>query len=64
MKSASPIAGIALFCLKFVILSTILFQDGKLPIDRLTSHQITFDELNEAFDRMADGSSLRQVMVL
>jgi len=41
-----------------------LFQDGKLPIDRLTSHQITFDELNEGFDRIADGSSLRQVMVL
>jgi alcohol dehydrogenase len=41
-----------------------LFLDGKLPIDRLTSHQITFDELNEGFDRMADGSILRQVLVL
>lgn len=41
-----------------------LFQDGKLPIDRLTSHRITFDGLNEGFDRMVDGSILRQVMVL
>jgi alcohol dehydrogenase len=41
-----------------------LFLDGKLPIDRLTSHHITFDELNEGFDRMADGSILRQVLVL
>ena len=41
-----------------------LFQDGKLPIDQLTSHQIAFEELNEGFDRMADGSALRQVMVL
>ncbi|WP_424947869.1 zinc-binding dehydrogenase [Candidatus Spongiihabitans sp.] len=41
-----------------------LFQDGKLPIDRLTSHRITFDDLNEGFDRMADGSALRQILVL
>ncbi len=41
-----------------------LFQDGKLPIDRLTSHQITLDDLNAGFDRMAEGSVVRQVMVL
>lgn len=41
-----------------------LFQNGKLPIDKLTSHQIKFEELNEAFDRMVEGSALRQVMVL
>lgn len=41
-----------------------LFQDGKLPIDRLTSHQIRLEELNEAFDRMVEGSAVRQVMVL
>jgi len=41
-----------------------LFQDGKLPIDRLTSHRITMEELNESFDRMAEGSVVRQVMVL
>lgn len=41
-----------------------MFQDGKLPIDRLTSHQIELDELNEGFDRMAEGSALRQIMVL
>jgi alcohol dehydrogenase len=41
-----------------------LFQDGKLPIDRLTSHQISLDDLNEGFDRMAEGSVVRQVMVL
>ena len=41
-----------------------LFGDGKLPIDRLTSHQIGLDDLNQAFDRMVDGSALRQVLVL
>lgn len=41
-----------------------LFQEGKLPIDRLTSHQIGLDELNEGFDRMIEGSAVRQVLVL
>ncbi len=41
-----------------------LYQDHKLPIDRLTSHRIEFGELNDAFDRMADGEALRQVLVL
>ena len=41
-----------------------LYQDHKLPIDRLTSHQIEFGELNLAFDRLADGEALRQVLVL
>jgi Zn-dependent alcohol dehydrogenase len=41
-----------------------LYQDHKLPIDRLTSHQIEFGELNNAFDRMADGEALRQILVL
>ena len=40
-----------------------LFRDGKLPIDRLTSHQIGLEDLNEGFDRMAEGSVVRQVMV-
>ena len=41
-----------------------LFRDGKLPIDRLTSHKIKLEELNEAFDRMAQGLAVRQVLVL
>jgi len=41
-----------------------LFRQGKLPIDRLTSHQIGLHELNEGFDRMTEGSAVRQVMVL
>ena len=40
-----------------------LFQDGKLPIDRLTSHQIGLEDLNEAFDRMEEGLAIRQVLV-
>lgn len=41
-----------------------LYKDHKLPIDRLTSHQIEFGELNDAFDRLADGEVLRQILIL
>ncbi len=39
-----------------------LYQRGKLPVDRLLSEIVSIDELNEAFDRLADGKSIRQVM--
>ena len=39
-----------------------LYQRGKLPVDRLLSEIISIDELNEAFDRLAEGKSIRQVM--
>ncbi|MEM6987624.1 MAG: zinc-dependent alcohol dehydrogenase family protein [Pseudomonadota bacterium] len=41
-----------------------LFQDGKLPVDRLASHTVSLDELNEAFDRMVEGTAVRQILVL
>jgi alcohol dehydrogenase len=39
-----------------------LYQRGKLPVDRLLSEIVSIDGLNEAFDRLADGKSIRQVM--
>jgi Zn-dependent alcohol dehydrogenase len=39
-----------------------LYQRGKLPVDRLLSETVSIDGLNEAFDRLADGKSIRQVM--
>jgi alcohol dehydrogenase len=39
-----------------------LYQQGKLPIKKLLSETVTLEELNEAFDRLADGKSIRQVM--
>ena len=41
-----------------------LFQDGRLPVDRLMSRSISFDELNGAFDRLADVITVREVLVL
>src|ERR1700730_17618388 len=39
-----------------------LYQQGKLPVDKLLSEIVSLEELNEAFDRLADGKSIRQVM--
>lgn len=39
-----------------------LFMTGRLPIDRLRSDLIGFDEINSAFDRLDDGLVVRQVL--
>jgi len=40
-----------------------LWREGRLPVEKLISARITLDEINEAMDRLADGSALRQVIV-
>lgn len=40
-----------------------LFRQGDLPVDKLISRRIALEDLNEAFDRLADGSEVRQVIV-
>ncbi len=39
-----------------------LYQQGKLPVDKLLSEIVSLEQLNEAFDRLAEGKSIRQVM--
>jgi alcohol dehydrogenase len=39
-----------------------LYQRGKLPVQKLRSGYVTFEQLNEGFDRLADGAVLRQVL--
>lgn len=39
-----------------------LFLSGRMPIDRLRSDVIGFDDLNAAFDRLDDGLVVRQVL--
>jgi alcohol dehydrogenase len=41
-----------------------LYRAGRLPVDRLVTHRLTLDELNEAMDRLARGEAVRQVVVL
>jgi alcohol dehydrogenase len=36
---------------------------GELPVDRLLSERVRLEQLNEAFDRLAAGTTIRQVVV-
>lgn len=40
-----------------------LYRAGRLPVDRLLTHTLTLDELNEGFDRLARGEAVRQVVL-
>jgi alcohol dehydrogenase len=40
-----------------------LYRQGLLPVDRLMSDRIGLDQINEGFDRLADGASVRQILV-
>ena len=40
-----------------------LYQRGMLPVDSLLSEQLKLDEINEGFDRLANGETIRQMIV-
>ncbi len=40
-----------------------LYRQGRLPVDKLLSGRIALDEINTGFDRLRDGSAIRQVVV-
>jgi alcohol dehydrogenase len=40
-----------------------LYRQGMLPVDRLLSERIRLDDINAGFDRLADGASVRQVLL-
>lgn len=40
------------------------YRAGKLPVDRLLSERIQLDEINVAFDRLAEGKTVRQIVQL
>jgi alcohol dehydrogenase len=39
-----------------------LYQAGKLPVDELLSPSIALNEINEGFDRLAQGTAVRQLI--
>ena len=41
-----------------------LFREGRLPVDRLMSGTLSLDQINEGFDRLAEGSVARLVVNL
>lgn len=41
-----------------------LYQAGLLPVDRLLSGTTSLEDLNEAFDALAGGQTVRQILTL
>jgi Zn-dependent alcohol dehydrogenase len=39
-----------------------LYQSGRLPVDKLMTHQIRLQEINEGFERLAKGEAIRQII--
>jgi len=39
-----------------------LYQSGRLPVDKLMTHTLRLDEINEGFERLAQGDAIRQVI--
>jgi alcohol dehydrogenase len=56
MGSAVPLRDVPRF--------VALYRAGRLPVDRLLSHRLRLDEVNEGFDRLADGQAVRQTIVM
>jgi alcohol dehydrogenase len=40
-----------------------LYQQGKLPVDRMVSRRVGLDEMNEGFDRLQAVTAVRQLLV-
>ncbi len=40
-----------------------LYQQGRLPVDRMVSQRVTLDQLNEGFDRLQAVATVRQLLV-
>ncbi|QBQ41426.1 alcohol dehydrogenase [Sphingobacterium psychroaquaticum] len=40
-----------------------LYKKGDLPVDLLITHRLKLDEINEGFERLANGDAIRQVII-
>jgi alcohol dehydrogenase len=40
-----------------------LYKAGRLPVDKLITHRLNLDQINEGFDRLASGAAVRQVIL-
>jgi alcohol dehydrogenase len=41
-----------------------LHRAGMLPVERLLTHRLSLQQLNEGFDRLARGHAVRQAVIL
>lgn len=39
-----------------------LYQSGRLPVNKLLTHKLRLDEINEGFERLAKGEAIRQIL--
>lgn len=39
-----------------------LYQAGRLPVDKLMTHKLQLDDVNEGFERLAKGEAIRQII--
>jgi alcohol dehydrogenase len=39
-----------------------LYRQGRLPVDKLINRSIGFKDINDGFDRLADGLAIRQIL--
>ena len=40
-----------------------MMMDGRLPIEKLMTHRLALDDINEGFERLAAGEAIRQVVL-
>jgi alcohol dehydrogenase len=39
-----------------------LYKSGRLPVDKLLSHSLKLEQVNEGFERLAQGEAIRQII--
>ncbi|MBO0769538.1 MAG: hypothetical protein J2O48_12710, partial [Solirubrobacterales bacterium] len=39
------------------------YEAGRLPVERLLTHRLSLDQINEGFERLARGQAVRQVVL-
>ena len=39
-----------------------LFLSNRLPVDKLLSHRLKLEDINEGFERLAKGEAIRQII--
>ena len=40
-----------------------LYKAGRLPVEQLISHKISLEDINEGFERLANGEAVRQIII-
>jgi alcohol dehydrogenase len=40
-----------------------MYREGEMPVEKLLSHRLTPDQINEGFDRLARGEAVRQIVI-